>query len=504
MHMVGWIVPRKKVVIIGSGVGGLAAAMRLSAAGCDVTVVEKEATPGGKMRQLFPSGRPIDAGPTVFTMRWVFEDLFNACGVDFGNAVTLKPLTILARHAWSTTEALDLHADIAASADAIGVFAGAKEAQGYRDFCAAAAQTFATLREPFLRSGATTPWGLTGRIGFTRIGEMASIRPFSSFWTSLGRFFHDPRLRQLFGRYATYCGSSPFRAPATLMLIAHVEQEGVWAVDGGMHAVAKAMEKAARGAGADVRYGSGVSSIVTKAGRIDGVALANGDMLAADIVVANCDPSAIAIGRLGNDTQRAVPAVNEPQRSLSALCWVAEGQADGFDLAHHNVFFGGHYAGEFDDIATRYTPHDPTVYLCAQDRSADGPVNGQERFQIIVNARANGDSKAFSEEEKAACQTTMINRLQKCGLSLSLPPDRTILTTPPDFEALFPASGGALYGRATHGWAAAFQRPGSRTRLPGLYLAGGATHPGAGVPMAALSGCRAAEAIIADSNLTPP
>jgi 1-hydroxycarotenoid 3,4-desaturase len=498
----------EKTVVIGAGVGGLTAATLLAARGCDVTVVEKADAPGGKMRQLSPGGRPIDAGPTVFTMRWVFDEIFDAAGACFADEVALHPLAVLARHAWSPEQCLDLFADIDASVDAIAAFSSAAEAARYRDFCDQAARTYATLERPFLRGTRTSALGLTGRIGLTRLGDMASIRPFASLWRVLGRHFQDPRLRQLFGRYATYSGSSPFLAPATLMLIAHVERAGVWAVGGGMHAVAQALQRLAERQGARFRFGAGCRRIEVSNGAVSGVVLDTGETIAATRVVANCDPSALGAGLFGAAAASSVAATRRADRSLSALCWVIDAPTGGFDLTHHNVFFSGDYLREFDRLTRdRAVPDDPSVYVCAQDRSPACAMPGPgapERLQIIVNAPADGDIAPLSSKEIDLCATRMRASLARCGLTIDATPDHSMFTSPKGFEALFPATGGALYGRATHGWAAAFRRPGARTRLPGLYLAGGATHPGAGVPMAALSGCRAAESVLADCSSTRP
>lgn len=495
-------VNKDQIVVIGAGIGGLTAAALLAARGVAVTVVEKEAAPGGKLRQLSPAGRPIDAGPTVFTMRWVFDEIFAAAGETLDASLALDPLPVLARHAWPDGSRLDLFADPARSAEAIAALAGAEEGRRFLGFAKAARETYEVLETPFLRGSKTSPIGLSWRIGFHRIAAMQRIRPFSRYWQALGRHFRDPRLRQLFGRYATYNGASPFLAPSTLMLIAHVEQAGVWSVRGGMHGVAQAVAGLATRHGAVFRFGQGCARIETEGNRVSGVILDDGTRLPARAIIANADPSAIATGLFGGVAARVVSAVPPAARSLSALCWVADIPTTGFPLHRHNVFFSPDYAAEFEDLDRHgRPPTDSTVYLCAQDRDAagEGPPPGEpERIQIIVNAPARGDTNPLSQEEITRCQTQMLDRLQASGLTLGWEAAQMALTHPAGFEALFPATGGALYGRATHGWAAAFRRPGARTAMPGLYLAGGATHPGAGVPMAALSGCRAAESVLAD------
>ncbi len=207
----------RQVVVIGGGVGGLVAALELACAGLDVTLLERAATPGGKLRQVAVAGQRLDAGPTVFTMRWVFESIFADAGAVLSDHLSLRPASVLARHAWTADQSLDLFADLEQSADAIGRFAGAAEAAGFRAFSAEAQRIYATLEKPFIRGARPSMGSLVRDAGAVALW---GIRPFDTLWKALSQHFRDPRLRQLFGRYATYCGSSPFLAPATLMLVA--------------------------------------------------------------------------------------------------------------------------------------------------------------------------------------------------------------------------------------------------------------------------------------------
>ncbi|CAN5757806.1 phytoene desaturase family protein [soil metagenome] len=494
---------RERVLVIGAGVGGLAAALELAAQGVDVLVLERGAQPGGKMREVNIAGVGMDAGPTVFTMRWVFEELFERVGARLGDWLTLQPADVLARHAWSENERLDLFADIARSADAIGRFAGSAEARGYLAFCDRARRIYRTLETPFLRGTRPTPVSLATRVGWRGLPDLMRISPMATMWGELGRYFADPRLRQLFGRYATYCGSSPFQAPATLMLVAHVEQDGVWMVEGGMHRVALALAALAARFGAQFRYGSHVEEIIVRNDRAAGVRLSSGEQIDASAVVFNGDVAALAATTLGAGAARAVPPADPHDRSLSAITWNLLAPAQGFPLLRHTVFFSADYRAEFASLfGRRELPASPTVYVCAQDRadSDDSPANSRrpERLMCLVNAPARGDGTPFTSTELTRCEARTFETLARCGLQIQRSPRTTTMTTPADFEQLFPATGGALYGQASHGWKASFTRPGSRSRLPGLYLAGGSTHPGPGVPMAALSGRLAAASLLCD------
>ncbi len=495
---------RRRVVVIGGGMGGLACAIDLAGEGCDVTLVEKADGPGGKMREAAVGPARIDAGPTILTMRWVFDALFARAGASLDAHVTLKPAAVLARHAWSEDQRLDLYADLDRSADAVGDLAGAEEAKGFRSFSAESARIYDALRDTFLAREKCGLVGLSARILGTNPPALFGLRPYETLWGALGDHFRDARMRQLFGRYATYCGSSPFKAPATLMLIVHVERQGVWLVEGGMRRLAEALASLAAARGVTLRYGQEAARIEVEHGRASGVVLASGERLGAEAVVANADAAALSAGAFGEEASRAVPARPTSARSLSAVTWAEVSITGGFPLARHNVFFSGDSHAEFADLAAGRIPADPTIYVCAQDRDDRGarqdgaPEGAPERLFTLINAPPDGDRRALDAREVSACGMRLQDRLGRCGLEVRPGSDPPTVTTPRDFEAMFPGSGGGLYGSAMHGWAAAFKRPGARTRIPGLYLAGGSAHPGAGAPMAALSGTLAASRLMAD------
>jgi 1-hydroxycarotenoid 3,4-desaturase len=425
----------------------------------------------------------------------------------------------LARHAWRGGTQLDLHADRDRSAEAIAEFADRAEADRFLGFCAQAERVCRAMEEPYIRASRPNVLSLAARLGPRGLGVLASLGPMRSLWGSLSRHFRDPRLQQLFGRYATYCGSSPFEAPATLMLIAQVEMDGVWSVGGGMHALALALAKLAEERGASFIHGHEATQILVRDGRACGARIAAVDddqrersvrSIEADAVVYNGDVAALAQGRLGPEASAAVGAsrttagIAAPprERSLSAVTWALEARTSGFELARHNVFFDADYASEFDDVFRQgRLPRRGTVYVCAQDRlGGDAALRPcqPERLLCLVNAPANGDRNSPNEMEIDACEKDRWDFMASCGLKIETSGSTPVVRTgPADFEALFPATGGALYGQNSHGWMSPFKRPGASCRLPGLLLAGGSVHPGPGVPMAALSGRLAAEATMA-------
>jgi 1-hydroxycarotenoid 3,4-desaturase len=479
------------VAVIGAGIGGLASALVLSAAGLRVTVVEQHDAVGGKMAQAIVDGLAIDCGPTVLTMRGVFDELFETAGAELDDHVQLRAHTLLARHAWSEGARLDLFTDIDRSAAAIEAFAGARDAAGYRRFCSHGAALLERLERPFMRAPNDGLLALTRRVGMTGMLELSRVDWQRTLWTALGDFFEDPRLRQLFGRYATYYGSSPFEAPGTLGLIAEVERRGVWSVEGGMIALARAIAAAVEARGGTIALGCGVAEIRCARGRVHELGLEDGTALRTGAVIYNGEPARLASGALGADVRRAISTSAAPP-SLSAMTWSIAGRAQGFPLAYHNVFFGDDYRAEFDALfRERVTPDDPTVYVCAPDRLSGDP-GGRERLFCLTNAPAD---PRVGDDAEPTCRAKMEQRLRACGLDLEI--EAALHCSPSRFAARFPGTSGALYGSATHGAMAPWRRHRSRTRIPNLWLVGGAVHPGAGVPMVAQGGMIAARQLLA-------
>ena len=226
-------------------------------------VLERAPVPGGKIREVTAGGVQVGAGPALLTLRPVFEEILADAGASLADRLVLRPQAMLGRHAWSDGARLDLPVEEDAAADAIGAFAGAAAARGYRDFRARARRIHDALEGPFLRAQRPGMLGLAAQAGMR--GLLGSS-PFATLWDALAEHFPQPRLRQVFARVASYVGSSPLQAPATLMLVAHVEHLGLWSVEGGMARLPAMLAAVAEERGAVFRYGAEVREITLAGG----------------------------------------------------------------------------------------------------------------------------------------------------------------------------------------------------------------------------------------------
>ncbi|MEO0864740.1 MAG: 1-hydroxycarotenoid 3,4-desaturase CrtD [Pseudomonadota bacterium] len=487
--------PGASALVIGAGVGGLASALRLQASGMQVTVFESHDWPGGKMRALASDAGPVDAGPTVLTMRHVFDDLFHTAGTRLDDHVTLIREPLLARHFWPDGETLDLSDDPVANAEAIEAFAGKRAKAEFLRFSDETRELFDLFDGPMMQAAEPSLPALA-KTTLSAPRHLPTLSPLRTMTHQLSKRFSDRQLAQLFGRYATYVGGTPLQSPALLILIWQAEARGVWRVQGGMHRLPYALAELFQALGGTLRLGTQVARI-NATQQVTGITLGDGTDVSADYVVFCGDPRALATGLLGPDAIKAATQTKTAPRSLSANVWSFAARVTGDPgLAHHNVFFGRDPHEEFTSLRAGRMPKDPNIYVCAEDRGSDhAPPDRPERFEIILNA-APLTLRDTNEEDQ--CHRRTFQTLARFGLRFDPVPGLSALTTPRMFDRMFPASAGALYGQSPHGMTAALKRPRAKTAIPGLYLAGGGTHPGAGVPMAALSGRHAAEAILKD------
>ena len=478
---------------MGAGVGGLAAAARLAALGHAVTVCEAAEEVGGKLG-LVTADVPgvgefrFDTGPSLVTMPQVFRDLFEQTG-GWPDDLELTPLDPIARYRFADGTSLDaacdpddLHARLEAWSPGSG--------DDWRAFTARARRVWDASRVPFLESALDGPRTIA-RLAVRQPRDIAAIAPGRSLRSLGRRHLRDPRLRVFLDRYATYTGSDPRRAPAALAAVPYVEQAyGGWYVPGGLHRLGTALRDRAVERGARIRLGTRVERIETSGGRASGVVLAGGERLPADVVVANADAAHVYGSLVSAPSAARRLARATPSLSGFVLLLAVRGRTPG--LAHHNVLFPADYDAEFDAVfgdPARPVP-DPTLYVSAPDDPAVRP-DGCEAWFVLVNAPRHGSGAGAVDWRADGLAASYADRLLDLLGERGLPVrDRVLwsqVLSPADLEQRTGAVGGAIYGTSSNGAAAAFLRPANRSPVRGLFLVGGSSHPGGGLPLVTLS-----------------
>lgn len=479
-----------RAVVIGAGVGGLCTAIRLATAGHDVTVLERNPVTGGKLATLVEAGYTFDLGPTLLTLPHYFDDVLQQAGTTLADEVELVRLDPQHRYRWPDGSTLDIPDDPSSTPRAVDAFSPGAGA-AWKRFQQHTARIWEVSERTFLAGPMASPVALLRRmrspLDLARIDGTRTLAKLAS------SSFDDPRLRQLVGRYATYSGSSPDRAPATLACIAHVEQEhGCWHVLGGIGRIRDVLERVARDLGVDVRLGTDVGRIRVERKQVTGVQLADGGGVDADVVVANVDAAHLYTDLLPDPKQAR--RLDKVDRSTSAfvVCAAVRGRTDG--IAHHNVFFSLDDEQEFRYLSAGQLPIDPTVHACvASTTDPSMSPRGGESWVLLVNTP---HSIGIDRKMMTAA---VLNRLAERGVDLRDRIEFTRTLVPADFDARYRAHGGAIYGTSSNGRQAAFDRPSNIGPVDGLYLVGGSTHPGGGLPMVATS-ARIVADLVADRH----
>jgi phytoene desaturase len=494
-----------RVVVIGAGLAGLAATARLSALGHRVTLLEQAVEVGGKLGWYARDGHAFDTGPSLVTLPDVHRDLFAASGARLEDSVDLVRLDPSGAVRFADGTDLTVpgsRADVpAALDDALGAGAGAQ----WADLMARAERMWRVTEQPFLRSplrGAATLAGLA-----RSAGDVATVAPWQTLRGLGRRHLRHPHLRTLLDRYATYSGSDPRRAPAVLATVPYAEQEfGSWYVRGGLRRLALAVAEQARARGAEVRTGCRVRRVLLAGGRAAGVELADGEVVAADVVVSGADAAALYGSLLPADraTARVRRSLRRGTPSLSGfvLLLALRGRTPG--LAHHTVLFPEDYDAEFDAVfgTGRFRAprpvEDPTVYVSAPDDPALRPDEDSESWFVLVNAPRHDPPRGVDWDAPGLADRyadTVLGTMARRGLDVRDRLRWRVVRTPADLARETGSVGGSIYGTSSNGARAAFLRPGNVSPVPGLFLVGGSSHPGGGLPLVALSAEIVAELI---------
>jgi phytoene desaturase len=482
-----------RVVVVGAGLAGLAAALRLRGAGREVTVVERGPGPGGRAGRVERNGYALDTGPSVFTAPEIVADTLAAVGEKLEERLSLVPLETTYRAQFADGSHLDVHADPDAFAAEVAALCGPAEAAALRRYLADLAELYRLQLTTFIDRNLDSPLDLVGpeMIALARRGGFGRLS------THVNRFFADDRLRRLFSFQALYAGVSPFRAIAAYAVIAQLDiGAGVWHPMGGIAAVPRALAAAAADAGVVFRYGSGVEELETSGRRVSAVRLAGGERLAADAVVVTTDQPA-----------RLVPGLRAPRRPVYSPSCVALHLGVRDELpgqAHHTISFGAAWQGVFDELTRDGRPmSDPSLLVSMPSRTdrSLAPDGGQVLSVVAptpnLDRRSGGnpdiDWAALGPRYRDEVLATLEDR-GWTGLTGAIEVEE--MATPRDWAAQGMAAGTPFALAHTFGQTGPFRPSTLPRRGPeNVVLAGSSVQPGVGVPMVLISGRLAAERI---------
>lgn len=510
---------RGRAAVVGAGIGGLAAAALLAKDGWETDVYERLPYAGGKAASLRLGDYRFDTGPSLFTMPWVFRDFFARLGERMEDRLRPVPLEPICRYFYGDGTRLSAFGD---------------EERFGAELEAAGMATRAELGR-YLRSGRRL-WDIAGELFLTRslheastylsaaglrsVARLPWIDPFRTLHGANGAAFSDPRAVQLFDRYATYNGSSPFKTPATMRIVPHVEYEwGGWAVEGGIRSVAAALEGAARDAGARLHLGAEAEAILTEprgggwaaggSARATGVRVGGRD-LPYRIVVSDADVLSTYRRLLGAPEAPEARRYERLEPSSSGLVFLWGIKTAFPQLSSNNIFFSGDYRAEFEALFAEearpaaagaglpWPGPELTIYvnITSKTTPSDAPP-GAENWFVLVNAPRNARRDARRDWAPAAAEVRrrVVARLSReLGRDLEPLIEAERVITPADIERDTGSTYGSLYGIASNDRLSAFFRhPNRSRRIRGLYFCGGSAHPGGGMPLALLSGTLAAD-----------
>lgn len=484
--------------IVGAGLGGLSAAIHLALRGKHVTVYEANAAAGGKAAELRREGYRFDTGPSLLTMRFVIEEIYRVADARDDERVEFVPVDPICRYFFADGAVLDASADEGAFREQVRVLSPS-DADAVTRFLDYSQRIYDRTADIFLFNPLTELKHVLRWKNLGTLLRLPQIDPFRTVHEGVRSHFTDPRLVQLFDRYATYNGSNPYTAPATLNIIPFVEYRlGAYYVRGGVYALVRSLEAIAQRLGVEFRYDARVDRITVRTGAVTGVEV-DGIHHAHDAVVSNADAVATItrlLSRTGRKSARRAARYERLEPSCSGLVflWGVRGQHE--RLAQHNIFFSEHYADEFADIfQRRIPPREPTVYVSITSKAdpAHAPKDGENWFVLVNMPYLTEENRAV---DVGRVRTAVLRRLRAAGVDIEANIAFEEVITPADLEHRFAANKGSIYGVSSNTRGAAFLRPQNRISDPkGLYLCGGSAHPGGGVPLVLLSGKIAAELV---------
>lgn len=490
--------PTDSIVVVGAGLGGLSAALHLAGSGRNVTVVEREAVPGGRAGLIRDHGYHFDTGPTVLTMPELVAEPLAAVGEDLDDWLTLRRLDPAYRARFADGTSIDVRADLDAMVDEIRQVCGARDADGYRRFVAYLAELYRIEMPHFIERNLDSPLSLLG----APLARLVAMGAFRRLWPKVAGFVEDDRLRRLFSFQAMYAGLAPARALAIYSVITYMDcVAGVYFPDGGMHAVPRALATAGHLHGVDFRFNTEVTRVEVSNGRARAVITADGERIPADVVVVNADlPTAYT---------DLLPPGYTPQRvkrlryAPSAVVLHAGSSATFPDLCHHTINFGQAWDTTFAQVIDGGELMSDPSFLLTTPTLTDASLapSGRHTYYALFPA-PNLDPRRSNPIDWARDRTRYRDRIVAtlesrgyCGFADGI--ECEYLVTPEDWRAQGLAAGSPFAARHSFGQTGPFRTATLDRRIENLVFCGSNTQPGVGVPMVLVSGRLAAQRIIA-------
>lgn len=499
-----------KVVVIGAGMGGMMSAARLAKAGHEVSLYEASDRVGGKLHTEWIGKVAFDTGPSLLTLPAVYKDFFQRTGKHLGLMCEIKAVDPSFDYRFADGTCVKF-----ANLSRYQTLNNLREAYGddvarqWDQIMRRAEKMWDVSREPFIENELRSPLSLLKRVSLLR--DLKIIAPWKSLRDLATEELPDQHLRFILDRYATYSGSDPRKAPAVLASIAFVEEcFGAWHIKGGLGTLATLVHERAEKVGVTFHLSSPVASINIAKGKATGITLENGEVIAADAVIANADASLIynrlITGKI-RKIKRVRKNISKADPSLAGFSLLLAMRKDeSVSLNHHTVLFPNDYDAEFDAIFTHKNPvAEPTIYICAPGDDAMSKDETLESWFVLVNAPAHGaHSFDWSDPEFSRnYANTIIDQIEARGIAVRSRLESLTFRTPADLEAAVRAPGGSIYGTSSNGAKAAFTRTKNRSPIKGLYCVGGSAHPGGGLPLVGLSAEIVANAVGNVHNAKP-
>jgi len=475
-----------KAIVIGAGVAGIASAIRMAVKGFDVEIYEANKCAGGKLAQIEMNGFRFDAGPSLFTMPQYVNELFTLANKNPEDYFQYDKLEEICRYFYEDGLKLTAYSNIDKFADEVAEKTSSSALE-VKKFLKKSATIYDVTNKVFLQR---TLHKLTSYLHWDTIKSLfqfGKIDAFRSQNEANKNFFKDKRIVQLFNRYATYNGSNPYQAPATLNVIPHFEYHfGAFLPKKGMYGIVKSLVKLAEDLGVKFHYNQKVEAIVYEHGKIKGIEIKE-NLIEAEVVVSNLD-----IWFTYKNLLKNFPAPKKllnQERSSSALIFYWGMKNSYPELGLHNIFFSEDYKAEFDAIWKEKTIYsDPTIYLNITSKhiKTDAP-EGHENWFVMINVPANVGQN-WAELILAARQNILkkLNKILKKDLSVDIVCEQIL--DPRSIESKTGSYQGSLYGNSSNNQFAAFLRHANfSSKIKNLYFCGGSVHPGGGIPLALLS-----------------